>query len=75
MTPTERQSLAEQLKANPLFDVLINELVQGAIDRLIHANTDLARLECQLRVQAVQAFRADCEASLRSTRAPKNAPA
>jgi len=75
LTRDERASLAEQLKANPLFAVLINEQEASAIERLVHAPTDLMRLECQLRVQAVRSLRHDCEASLRSTREPKAAPA
>jgi hypothetical protein len=75
MNKTEREALSEQLLTNPLFSVIMCELEASAIERLIHAQTDLARHECQLRVQAVRSFRSDCEACLRSTREPKAAPA
>ena len=75
VTKEERQSLADGLIGNPLWAVLMAEQEANAVERLIHAQTDIARLECQLRVQAVRAFRADCEASLRSTRPVKGAPA
>lgn len=75
MTPETRAKLAEQLMANPLFAELMSGLERNAIERLIAAKTDPDRLECQLRVQAVRTFRHDCEASLRSTRERKAAPA
>lgn len=75
MTNEDRASLAEQLLTNPLFAVVMQELEASAIERMIHANDDLGRHECQLRVQAVRSFRSDCEANLRSTREPKSAPA
>jgi hypothetical protein len=75
MTPDERKSLAEQITTNPLYSVIMAELERSAIERMIHATTDLDRHECQLRVQAVRSFRSDCEASLRSTRERKAAPA
>ena len=75
MTPSERASLAEQLMANPLWAVLMAEQESIAIERLIAASTEQARLECQLRVQAVRSFRQDCEASLRNTQPQKGAVA
>jgi hypothetical protein len=75
MTDQDRASLAEQLLANPLFGVIMAELEASAVERMIHAPTDILRHECQLRVQAVRSFRSDCENSLRSTREPKAAPA
>lgn len=75
MTPSERASLAEQLMANPLWAVLMAEQESIAIERLIAASTEQARLECQLRVQAVRSFRQDCEASLRNTQPMKGAVA
>ena len=75
MTPDERKALAESLLANPLWAVLMAEQDAAAIERLVNATTDLTRHECQLRVHAVRSFRADCEASLRSTRPVKGAPA
>lgn len=75
MTQKERAALAEMLITNPLWAVLMAEQEASAIERMIYASTDLDRLECQLRVQAVRSFRSDCEASLRSTREPKAAMA
>ena len=75
MTPDERKALAESLLANPLFTAVMAQLEASAIERLVNATTDLTRHECQLRVHAVRSFRADCEASLRSTRPVKGAPA
>lgn len=74
MTPQERKSLAEQITANPLFTAILDDMERGAIERLIHADTDQSRHECQLRVQAVRAFRSDLTEAL-STREPKAAPA
>lgn len=75
MTPEERKSLAEQLKANPLFDDLIDGIEASAIEALIYANNENDRLSAQWRVRAARAFREDCEAALRSTRDRKGAPA
>ena len=75
MTPSERASLAEQLMANPLWSVLMAEQEATAIERMIAANTEQARHECQLRVQAIRAFRQDCEASARNTQPQKGAVA
>jgi len=75
MIPSERAALAEQLMANPLWAVLMAEQESIAIERLIAASTEQARLECQLRVQAVRSFRQDCEASLRNTPPQKGAVA
>lgn len=75
MNENDRASLAEQLVANPLWDVLMDEQERSAVERMVNAATDITRLECQLRVLAVRSFRADCEASLRSTRQVKSAPA
>lgn len=75
MTSQERAGLAESLIANPLWAVLMAEQEANAIERMITATTDLDRHGCQLRIQAVRSFRSDCEASLRSIREPKAAPA
>lgn len=75
MIPSERAALAEQLMANPLWAVLMAEQESIAIERLIAASTEQARLECQLRVQAVRSFRQDCEAALRNTPPQKGAVA
>ena len=75
MTPQDRTNNAEQLKANPLFALLLSELEAKAIERMVSADTNEKRLEGQLRIQAVRSFRRDCEAALRSTHEPKAAPA
>lgn len=75
MTHEERKRLAEQLTANPLFAVLMAEIEQNAIERMISAQTDQARMEAQAYVRATRAFRQDCEAQLRNTRPRKGAPA
>ena len=73
MTPAERKSLAEQITANPLFNELLGEIEQGAIEALIYANEE-HRLEAQLRVQAIRTLRADLTEAL-DTRERKVAPA
>lgn len=74
MTKEERRSLAEQLKANPLFDILMAEIEANALERMILASTDQARLETQAYVRATRAFRQDCEALLRNNPPRKGAP-
>jgi hypothetical protein len=71
MTDKDRMSLAEQMLANPLFSVIMNELEASAIERMVYAANDLARHECQLRIQAVRSFRSDCKDLLRSNRERK----
>jgi hypothetical protein len=75
MTPQERASLAEQLLHNPLFAATFDKLERLAVEAMIYAETDRERQDCAFRVQAIRSFRADCEASLRSNREPKAAPA
>jgi hypothetical protein len=75
MTPEARASLAEQLLSNPLFDELLNGIERAAIERMVHATDDETRAAGAMRVQAVRSLRSDCEASLRSTRERKAAPA
>lgn len=74
MTREERKHLAEQLKANPLWDILMAEIETDAIERMISASTDLDRMEAQAFVRAARAFRANCEAALRNTQPRKGAP-
>lgn len=74
MTPQERKSLAEQIKANPLFRAILDEMESGAIEALINAQTDEHRHERQMRVRAIREFRSDLAEAL-STREPKSAPA
>jgi len=71
MTPKERKSLAEQITTNPLFKLVLDQMEQSAVERLIYAKEDTA--EAQLRVQAIRNFRADLEQSL-SNPTPKSAP-
>jgi len=75
MDKNEAASLAEQILSNPLFAEIMQGLEANAVERMIAAPDDLSRHECQLRIQAVRAFRADCEGHLRSTRPVKGAPA
>lgn len=75
MTPQERASLAEQLLTNPLFAATFDALEKRAVEAMIYAKDDRERQDCAFRVQAIRSFRHDCEASLRSNREPKAAPA
>lgn len=75
MTPEDRKHLAEQLKANPLFDELIDGIEADAIESLIYAKTEDDRISAQWRVKAARSFREDCEAALRNTPTRKGAPA
>lgn len=74
MTPQERKHLAEAITTNPLFTAILDEMENGAIEALIHAQTDEHRLTRQLKVQAIREFRSDLGACL-DTREPKSAPA
>jgi hypothetical protein len=74
MTPQERKSLAEQITANPLFRLILDEMETGAIEALVNAQDDGQRLRRQLKVQAIREFRADLGECL-NTREPKSAPA
>lgn len=67
MTPDERRNLAEQLKGNPLFDDILTQLERRALDALVAADTEQARIEAQWRVRSVRSFRADCMALLCNT--------
>ena len=75
LTPEARQSLAEQLKTNPLFDILLSEQEAAAVERMVYAKDDQTRAEGALRIQAIRSLRQDCERSLRSTPVSKGAPA
>ena len=74
MTPTERRHLAEQITANPLFRIILDEMESGAIEALVNAQDNEQRHTRQMKVQAIRAFRADLDACL-DTREPKSAPA
>ena len=74
MDAKDRKNLAEQLLANPLMSITLDEIEKRWTDMLINAKTDEGRLTLQAQVRAVRLFRADLVAAL-STRAPKSAPA
>lgn len=74
MTPTERKNLADQIATNPIYNVLMDEIEQSAVERMISAQTDTARLEAQAYVRATRAFREDCDAMLRNYQERKGAP-
>lgn len=74
MTTEERKALAEQLKANPLFDILIGEIEATAIEALIYATTENDRIAAQWRVRAARSLREDCEVALRNNPVRKGAP-
>lgn len=59
MTPEQRKSLAEQIKANPLFDEIMDRLEKDALEALVSATTEQSRIEQQWRVQAARSFRRD----------------
>lgn len=75
MTPVERANLAEQLQGNALWHDILAEIENGAIEALIYAKDEQARVEAQWRVRAARAFRADCQAALDNNRPRKGAPA
>lgn len=74
MTPDERRALAEQLTTNPLWGEVMDQIEATGIERMVAASTDTARMEAQAYVRATRAFRADCEAALRSPPPRKGAP-
>ena len=74
MTPQDRKSLADQLMANPLLVLTLDEIEKRWVDMLINSNTEEGRIANQAQVRAVRIFRADLVATL-STRTPKSAPA
>lgn len=57
MTPQERKSLAEQINANPLTRIILDEIEQTAIERLIYATGEIDRVEAQAGVRAARSFR------------------
>lgn len=75
MNSEERRRLAQQLEANPLYDILMDEIEQNAIERMVSAQTDMERMEAQAYVRATRSFREDCEAMARNTQDRKGAPA
>ena len=77
MDADERRHLAEQLLTNPLFDVVMDELEQNAINRCINAPMidDELRGAAAAETRAIRAFRSNCEALLRNNQPRKGAPA
>lgn len=73
MTDQERRNLAEQLKANPLTDIILAEIETGAIERLVHAATEQDRIAAQAAVRAARAFR-DALTSSVNTHRGRGAP-
>lgn len=57
MTPAERKSLAEQLLANPLTAEILDQIERSAVEELVMAGTEQARVEAQWRVRAARSFR------------------
>ena len=71
----ERKSLAEQLKANPLFDEMLASIEASAIEALVYAKDEDSRISAQWRVRSARTFREDCEEYLRNTPTRNGAPA
>lgn len=69
-----RKSLAEQLLANPLLTLELDQMERRWIDTLVNSNTEEGRIANQAQVRAIRIFRADLMGTL-STRAPKSVPA
>lgn len=68
MQDHERKSLAEQLLSNPVFQEIMADLEQRALEALVYADTEQKRVEAQWRVRAIRSFETDCEAIIRNTR-------
>jgi hypothetical protein len=73
MDAIERKSLAEQLNANPLMALMLDEIEKRWIDAMVNSATDEGRLTAQAQVRAVRLFRNDLTGML-STRSPKAEP-
>lgn len=57
MTPAQRKSLAQSLLGNALTEELLSRIETDAIERLIAADTEQARIEAQFCVNAARQFR------------------
>lgn len=66
MTPEDRKALAEQIDANPLTDIILDGIEKDATEALIHASTEIDRIEAQYRVRAARSFRQELVAALRT---------
>ena len=67
MTPRERRSLAEQLHANPLTEIILGEIEKRATERLIYAKTEPERIEAQAAVHAARNFAATLRIALNTS--------
>lgn len=74
MTDEQRKALAEQILSNPLFMAELEEMEQAAIESLVYATTEQARVEAQWRARSARSFRSDLTEAL-SIRIRKGAPA
>ena len=68
MTPAERKSLSEQLNSNPLLGEILSDIEASAVEALVYAETEQARVEGQWRIRAARAVRDDIEIALLSKR-------
>lgn len=75
MTPKQRKALAEQITSNPLYEELLSQIEQDAIEALITAKTENDRIEMQWRVRSARAFRDACEDFLRNEPPRRGVPA
>lgn len=66
MSPQERRSLAEQLAANPLTAEILDQIERSAVEELVRAETEQARVEAQWRVRSARSFRRAFENAAKS---------
>lgn len=75
MTKDEKQKLAAQLNANPLLHLILDDMEQFSIDKLLLAETEQQRVEWQERARSVRTFRSDFLSKIGSDRKRRGAPA
>ena len=77
MTPRERAELARQILDNPLFNAVLSEIEQAAIETAINAPAlaDDIRAAAMAETRVIRAFRSKLRASLEDMRPRKGAPA
>jgi hypothetical protein len=75
MTPRERTSLAEQLKSNPLLNIVLDELEKAAMEQAIYAPYDNheKRQAYLAEVRAIRAFRSNLTTKLWDNASKKDA--
>lgn len=66
MNEQERKSMIEQMLANPAFEDVMGGVEARAIEECIYAKTDKDRESAAYKVQAVRAFRQDCQSAIDS---------